>query len=260
MYRSFVFFAIVLLLGLTACEKVIDLDFGTTSSQLVIQGTVFDQPGPYTVRLIRSVDMDAAGVYPFVTGATVTISDNAGHSEQLAEGDSGRYTTSTLRGVPGRTYTLTVKTGGKTYTAVSTMPAPIEIDTAYVGMLYNTDFYQVTVDLKDPSPDSTNYFRFVDFNNGKELGGSYFVIGNDYLNSKPIVHCTLQYTPDMLTHGGAYTVWVESIDETSYTYFNTFNLNNEDSASPSNPETNLSNEALGYFNACAVRKVTVTIP
>ena len=121
MYRSFVFFAIVLLFGLTACEKVIDLDFGTTSSQLVIQGTVFDQPGPYTVRLIRSVDMDAAGVYPFVTGATVTISDHAGHSEQLAEGDSGRYTTSTLRGVPGRTYTLTVKTGGKAYTAVSTM-------------------------------------------------------------------------------------------------------------------------------------------
>lgn len=248
------------MLGFISCEKVIDLDLDTSSSQLVIEGNVYDEPGPYTVRLTRSVDMDAAGIYPYVGGATVTISDDLGHSEQLAESDSGRYLTSNLQGVPGRTYTLTVKTGGKTYVASSRMPNPVEIDTAYVGMLYNTDFYQVTIDLKDPQPDSTNYFRFLDFNNGKAFRGSYFIVGSDYMLNNPIIHCTLQYSPDALTHGGEYTLWVESLDKTVYNYFNMFNQNNENSASPCNPENNISNGALGYFNACAIRKTILPIP
>jgi len=240
----------------TSCEKVIELDLNTSSSQMVIEGNIYDEPGPYTVKISRSVNIDEPSVYPAVKGATVTISDNAGNTQVLAEKDSGVYQTSTLQGVPGRTYTLSVEVDGQIYTAISTMPDGVNIDTLYTVDSGYSGLYQVCVDLTDPA-NTTNYYRLVDFVNGKRL--STIIVANDELSKGKKINGTLMYSEDDMKSGDTYTLWLESIDKGVYNYFNTASTNGQDSASPSNPDTNISNGALGYFNACSVRKKSIVI-
>ena len=58
------FFAIVLIIIFSSCEKVIELNLNTTSTHIIIQGNIFDQTGPYTVKISKSVNFDEANEYP----------------------------------------------------------------------------------------------------------------------------------------------------------------------------------------------------
>src|ERR1035437_4626933 len=98
----------------SSCQKVIQLKLSTSPSLIVIQGNVYDQPGPYTINITKSVSFDQSNVYPTVTDAAVTISDNVGNTEVLKETAPGNYSTSALQGVPGRTYNLSVTINGQT--------------------------------------------------------------------------------------------------------------------------------------------------
>ena len=51
-----------------SCQKVIQLELNTSSSQIVIQGNVYDQACPDTVKISKSVNFDQSNVYPAVTG------------------------------------------------------------------------------------------------------------------------------------------------------------------------------------------------
>jgi hypothetical protein len=246
-----------LLSVLTACEEVVSIDYKTSSSQIVIEGNIYDEAGPYTIRISKSVAMDDPSIYPPVTGATVTINDHAGNAEVLAETDSGIYQTSTLQGIPGRTYTLTVSTGGQTYTANSTMPSAVEIDTIYSSKIDGTEMHQINVNFTDPA-DTKNYYRLVDIVNGKSLGND--LVASDELSQGKKIEGTLVYGKDDLKVGDTFTLWLETVDKGVYTYFNTANLSDQNSATPANPISNISNKALGYFNACALRKKSIVIP
>jgi len=62
------------------------------------------------------------------------ISDNAGNRDTLTEipVGSGTYLTHTIQGVIGRTYTLDIKNEGKDYTAISTIPTPVILDSIFI--------------------------------------------------------------------------------------------------------------------------------
>jgi|WetSurMetagenome_2_1015567.scaffolds.fasta_scaffold240970_1 hypothetical protein len=257
MTKYTILLSVLLLSVLTACEEVISIDYKTSSSQVVIEGNVYDETGPYTINISKSVAIDDPSTYPPVTGATVTISDNAGNAETLAETSSGIYQTSTLQGTPGRTYTLTVTADGQTYIANSTMPAAVEIDSLYSSKMGDTEIHQVNIDLTDPA-DIQNYYRLVDVVNGKSLGND--LIANDELSQGKEIKGTLFYNEEDLKAGDILTIWLETIDKGVYTYFNTASLSNQNSATPANPKSNISNKALGYFNACSVRKKSIVIP
>ncbi|MBK8582689.1 MAG: DUF4249 domain-containing protein [Flavobacteriales bacterium] len=112
----------------SSCEKVIDLPVADATPHLVVEGNVFDGPGPFTVHLTRTASFCNSDAPPSVQGAHVRISDSDGNSEDLIEGANGIYTASALTGIPGRRYFLDVESEGKTYTASNTMPEPDPID------------------------------------------------------------------------------------------------------------------------------------
>jgi hypothetical protein len=62
-----------------------------------------------------------------------------------------------------------------------------------------------------------------------------------------------------LLKGDSVTVWLETVDPGIYKYFRSAGSEGGASASPANPASNISNGALGYFNACAVRKISATL-
>ncbi|HBX52576.1 MAG: hypothetical protein A2W98_10030 [Bacteroidetes bacterium GWF2_33_38] len=246
----------VLIIVFSSCQKVINLDLNSASPQIVIEGNVYDQSGPYLVKISQTVNFDESNVYSPVTGAIVEISDNDGNSEILTEPSSGSYITSALQGVSGRTYTLTVISKGKTYTASSTMPNPVNIDSIYLEKNMFGNEKIVSVNFTDPV-NISNYYHLIEFiNNGRQTG---FNVTDDNLNQGEIISYSFMSAGNVskLETGDNVTVWLESIDENVYEYFRTAGRDGGQSSSPSNPTSNISNGALGYFNACSVRTISI---
>jgi hypothetical protein len=257
--KTYIIYIINLFVIITiySCQKVIDVDLNAVSPQIVIEGNIYDRPGPYTVNIFKTVNFSDPNIYPPVSGAFVQISDDAGNSEVLSEAASGTYTCSTLGGKSGRTYTLTVRTSEQTYTAISSMPDPIEIDSIYIEKTILGDEKLVSLKFKDPAG-IDNYYRLIEFKNGIRQKG--FEVSNDKLSlNGTITYSIYQNTDSTLNSGDKVTVWLESIDNNMYDYFRTA-ADDGESASPSNPISNISNGALGYFNACAVRTKDIIVP
>jgi hypothetical protein len=250
---------IVAAMLLSSCERVIDLKLNASSSQIVIAGNVYDQIGPYFVQISKSVNFDQSNSYPAVSGATVIISDNTGNIDTLTESLPGIYKTSSLKGVPGRTYQLSVYAQGKRYTAVSTMPPPVRMDSIYFSRSIFGNEEQITVDFVDPS-NTDNYYRLIGFIN--DLQESDISILSDQLfQGKSISYSMMARDSDSpFKKGDKVAVWLESIDKNVFEYFRTAGREGGQSASPANPTSNISNGALGYFNACAVRKKSIVYP
>ena len=258
-YISFLITLIALSGILSSCKKVVQLNLNTSSPRIVIQGDIYDHQGPYTIQITRSVNFYEPSAYPAVSGATVIISDNGGNSEQLREASPGLYLTSTTRGIPGRTYTLVVKIDGQIYTATSTMPVAVEIESIYFQKsLFGNDIFPA-ISFADPS-NINNYYRLVYFINNKQQ--SDINVTDDKLNAGQTINYVIRPldTDNKLKSGDVVTIWLETIDNGVYEYFRTAGREGGQSASPANPTSNISNGVLGYFNACSARQLSALIP
>jgi hypothetical protein len=126
----------------------------------VIEGMITDGPGPYTIRITHSTAIQNMAIKP-ITGAQVTISDDMGVSEVLSETEPGIYMTSPsgIRGQIGRSYQVTVETGGKKFQSQPELIAePAGIDTIFTrpekhsvtdGYVDGLQFYVNTEPISD---------------------------------------------------------------------------------------------------------------
>ncbi|MGD0340412.1 MAG: DUF4249 domain-containing protein [Bacteroidales bacterium] len=265
-----VYFTIILavIYGLTSCQKVISIDLNSASTQLVVEANISDQPGPYYVKLSKTVNFSDITEIPAVTGAIVEISDSSGNEETLTELKNGIYQASTLKGIPGHKYTLTIKTEGQTYRSVSEMPYPvgnlnlelksvIEYEHSFGGSSSDQSLhYVVNFGINDPE-EYKNYYRFLVYHKNREIS-SRRVFDDQFHNGKLIEdEFILRDTVDF-NQGDTIKIELQNIDEGTYNFFRTLREGAGGmsflSASPSNPISNISNDGLGYFNACSVIK------
>jgi len=171
----------------------------------------------------------------------------------LAETAAGIYKTSAMRGVPGRTYTLSAIVDGITYTAVSTMPVKVPYDSlglkevaAFDGpQLYPTVFY------RDPAG-TGNYYRAVRYVNNIP-DGELYIESDEFIDGKAR-EAILFNGPDddeELLPGDVVSVEMQCIDKQMYEYLLEREEadGNSQSAAPANPTGNISNGGLGYFSA-----------
>jgi hypothetical protein len=239
-----------------SCTQVIDLPVVFDGPRIVIQGNVYDMPGPYTVYVSQTVPLDSAVRTQPVAGASVQISDNAGHTDVLTETAPGTYTTSTMQGQAGLSYTLTVTAGGQTYASTSTMPPAVDIDSLWFsGGWFDNEIF-VTAAFRDP-PGTGNCYRLMEYIN-KELQDE-FNVANDRLSDGGTIRYSIWNNRDRMKPGRVITVWLETIDKAVYKYFSTSGRDNLQSAAPANPVSNISNGALGYFSAASVRTKAIMV-
>lgn len=128
MKRALILFFLIVLSG---CIDPIKLEIDEGAGTLVVDGLITDQPGPYTIKVSRSINFDNSRqlrVYAVPeSGAILRITDNTGFSETLVERKPGEYETLALQGSVGKSYQLTIQTSnGESYVSGSeTMyPAP----------------------------------------------------------------------------------------------------------------------------------------
>jgi hypothetical protein len=246
-----------------SCEKVVDIDLNSSSPRIVIEGSISDQAGPYVVTLSQTVNFDETNVFPPMSGANIVLSDNVGNSESLIETLPGIYKTSSMRGLPGRTYTLAVTADGQEYIAVSTMPNPVRIDylTVQDQNFGRNQMKVINVQFRDPH-DIKNYYRFVEVKNKVEQ--KFIFLYDDRVQDGSAITSSLFADEDTLQTGDTVIVWLQCIDKGVFDYFRTMRQasggGGPQAASPANPLSNFTNGALGYFNAYAVRGDRIIIP
>jgi len=152
----------IIWLLLDACVDPFTIKSSNAGEQLVVDGMITDQPGPYTVKLYTTKSLDTQlDQVNWVKGARVSITDDAGNTENLTEISSGIYQTSEsgIQGQVGRTYTLHVTTSqGHAYTSAAEKLLPVgEINNVYYS------FKQVEDPTKTDYLDTKNGFEiFVD--------------------------------------------------------------------------------------------------
>ena len=245
------------LLGLftiLACKKIIQVDLADVKPRIVIEGNITDGPGPYQVLLSQTVNFSANNTFPPVTGATVTITDsNAGKTEQLTEVDSGVYLSLALTGRPLHTYKLVVVAGGQQYTASSTMPLPVQLDSVTLeGAVTINNQKEITavVNFQDP-PGVPNYYQFTETVDGRVIPDIF--VFDDRLSDGRYIQDPLFNDSSYLQIGDTLQVTMNCVDQNTYNYFyelaNVVSSNGLQSTTPTNPTSSISNGALGYFSA-----------
>ncbi len=119
---------------LTSCEDVIDLKTETGPAQLVVDGWITDQAGPQAIRLTLSAAYFNNSPATPVTGAEVTVTDDAGTTfpfRYITEKKIYQWTPpqdSVKLARIGRTYTLTIRYEGEEYIAINQIKRVPTID------------------------------------------------------------------------------------------------------------------------------------
>jgi Domain of unknown function (DUF4249) len=142
---------------ISSCIDRINIDVPDYyTSQLVVDGMITDEPGPYTIKLSRSTSPEKFFLKfaKPVEGAKITLVDDIGTSEVLTENQPGIYQTKAdvMQGVIGRSYSIKIETkDGNVYQSTPDTMKPVgDLDSLY----YEPESYQ-------PLNDQTRYgFRF----------------------------------------------------------------------------------------------------
>lgn len=248
----------------TSCEKKVDLKYKSNQSNIIIEGNITNETGPYFVKITKSIALKETGAYPTIDNAIVTISDDAGNSETLTSQGNGAYRTTTIQGVEGRTYTLTVKTENHIYTAQSTMPQRVPFDSIKVEEIVftgETEYNLIPV-YNDPVTKG-NHYRFVLSVNGKLINQQ--LVQNDEVKNGVVNTLRLEINDDDLKikSGDQVNIQMQCVDKNVGLYYKTLALMADSGpgggTTPNNPPGNLSNGALGIFSAHTADTKSITI-
>jgi hypothetical protein len=244
----------------TSCEKVIDIDLNDSESKVVIEGIVTDEPGPYTVKITKSINFDQSNTFPGVTNSEVIINDDLGNVDTLVESSPGIYQTTNLVGKPGHTYYLNIKNSdGKKFSSSCYMPLKVNLDSVRVDSINFGGSYSITLYPQFLDPIGIrNYYRFKLKKNDEAINSIY--LQDDQFSDGLVMLQPLIDPEADIKYGDLVTVEMLCIDKPINLYWFSLDLNvSEQSATPANPVSNINGGALGYFSAQTRQVRTVQI-
>lgn len=251
---------LVILMTMSGCVDVIDLDLDDSVGMVVIDGRV-PQDRIAEVKITNSIPVKSVNEFPPITDAVVEITDiTTGETEGLVQSFPGIYKTTLLTGTPGHTYQMTVKIGDDIFSATSQMPYLVKLDdlTAETAQRFGSDeTYRLIASYNDPDTPGNNY-RYVVYQN--EIQSQWIFVRNDSFTNGNHVDQSI-FNPEIkITAGDQVRVEMQCIDDAVFNYFNGLMLLNSDRGiSPTNPTTNISGGALGYFSAYTSSELSLSI-
>ncbi len=250
--------AMIAALITSACRKDIHLNLQNASGLLVVEGNINDQPGPYLIQLSRTVTFyDQDTIVP-VSGAAISVTDNAGNYDSLIEVTPGYYYTTSLTGTVGRTYHMHARVDGKDYDATGTMQPAVPIDSIGINGSIFSGNPRGFIQFDDPAG-VVNYYRtilylyqYVDAGATatQHVKQHKVTVLNDRLNDGLTVQSNVRADYG-IDQGDTLQVELDVIEKSVYDYWYTVNnsTTSSNTAAPANPPSNISNGALGYFSA-----------
>lgn len=260
-----IFLIIISLFLVISCEREINLNLEDQSGNVVIEANVTDQAGSYSVRITKSVSFTQSNTYPGIENAQVTLSDNLGQTENLQHIGNGIYQTSSFQGQSGRIYTLKVKAEGKEYISQSKMPETVEfqgLEQDSFMVAGETNYTLLPIFVDPPVLGNRYLFSYLVNDNPKKYFSEFSDnVNNGLPNQRPLILPNDDKEVKVKV-GDKITVEMQCIDDAVYTFYSALlqlSGGGGGGVTPTNPPSNISNGALGYFSAHTVSVKTIVI-
>jgi hypothetical protein len=247
---------------LASCEKVINIDLNKAAPKYVIEAEMFEGRQPVKIKVSLSTDYYGRDTQKQVNDAVVRLqlpNDSFITATSLGE---GYYQIPEVHAQIGETYRLTVTVGNNTFTSKTTVPRPIPIDSMYATFRkadFQDEGYEVTGVVEDIKGEG-NYYRQLQTLNGvpKDKVDNLVVFDDKFNDGKEI----LLESFDRYKKGDVVDYELRTMDSAAYEFYYTLNetLNNgEGGPAPSNPISNISGGALGYFACFGVTRNSIVV-
>ena len=261
-----------------SCEETTQLDLRQAPSRIVIEGLVTNKPNYQGVTISRSTQFYDTGEAPPVVDATVWVMDDTNtdfsfvHNPRNHPDSAGIYLPENgFTGQIGRTYTLKVEVDGESYEASDKLVSVTTIDS--LKFRINKDqqedphepgkIYELLIFAREPQ-DENNFYLFKYYRNDS------LVVYNStdiYYSDDELLGEKIDGIPSgvYFAQGDKARLEVYSLSRQGYVFYNDLStiLNNDGGGMfgpiPAPPRTNLSNDALGFFQVSAVEDRTVII-
>lgn len=238
------------ILLLSSCEKIIDIDLKEAEPVLVVEGNISDESELQNIYLSKTVPFGADNNPVRVSGALVTVKEDNIKIYNFTELTPGHYG-ATFKGKVGSTYELGIDFEGKTYSAISTMPQQVTLDSVSITQVefFNEKRKLIKVHFQDPESTADAYRYIVSINNTKL---KEFFVDNDRFNNGQYINRTINTDEPEIVTGDVITLDFQTIDLINYRYFYSLSQilgGGGPPVAPSNPDSNISNGAQGYFSA-----------
>jgi len=257
---------LVLTLALSACTDVIEIDLNSSNPKFVIEGKISNRVGDCAIKITKTTDFFNPDFPPPVQDAEVFIYDDLGDTLTLLETFPGVYTHPIARAVTGRTYTLSIRAEGQTFSAQSIMPVLVPLDSVSQQLAIRQvpgkdPNYNLVAHFQDPEGTGNRYRMRV-------FKGSFLEDNNPVQSDESLIKdgsaVTLPMRGVNYKAGESALLELWCVDPVLYQYFSTLQNSNTApgqgiSAAPGNPLSNLSNGALGYFGAVQITTKSLEI-
>ena len=259
---------------LASCKEKFDLPIEKQDRKIVVDATLTNEKKAHTVKVYHSTDYYRSEPMEPVTGAQVTLSDGSS-TVTLTEEEPGIYRTAPdYEGVSGRMYTLTIAYEGKTYTASSYMYSALPMDSIAFEKAYQPidpgvildpekSYYNVRIWCQEPG-NERNFYTGDVMKNGVMLTDTISkkevmddcIVNGSYLDGYRVTQ--IEAVP-----GDNVTFILSSICEQYFRFMYSV-LQSQAGGSPfagppANLPSNFEGGALGFFNVCAVSKLSGTV-
>jgi hypothetical protein len=250
-------------MALSSCEEVIDIDLNNAEPKLVVDGWIYNTPGPYKIKLSKSTNYFDNEKPPVAENALVIVSENEILFDTLKMTKPGVYETQKiLQGKVGATYQLKVFYNDEIYESIATMKPLAALDSITYryepGSIFRDEGYYITVHFQDP-PTIGDYCRWKFYLNDIIYKPDNLLYASDELFNGNYISFEFRYDFDFND-----TIRVEmfSIEKNMHEYLSGLdeqeNTGDLFDTPPGNAKGNISNGGLGYFGASA-KTVTETI-
>lgn len=261
--------AVLSLLVIQSCKKEIDFDYNEITPVVVVEGRISNEGTKIFITKSRSMTDSVKS--RCLTGAVVTISINGVDNKVDYDSSAGCYC-STLKGVPGQTYQLSIDFEGNHYEATSTMPQPSAIlSTEFLWQpVLQERLLAYEIWATDPEPQERNYYWYrmdrtwhhhhfegkvytepyrwgVFDNRGCPPGKIYRDVM--CMSEKAAEEDEEENWKGILYEGDTVTFQLMNIDKATYEYFTSLRAGQSGGA---NPRSNISGGCQGYFTACTI--------
>lgn len=251
---------------LSSCTELIDIKLDDSEVRLVIEGEITNEPARHAVKITRSANYFSNEPAPGVTGAIVSITDGE-NSHILIEEEPGLYLTEPdVFGTPGKTYQLTVLTGGMEYTATTEMKQVMPIDSIqFRRSVRDEKNYEVLLYAQEPTAPGDHYM-WKSYKNDSLLTDSIskvIFLNDDLINGRYLNGLIVQQIEAI--PGDEITLEMLAVPQEYYQFVLTLMIESRwrggpFDGPPANIQGNISNGALGFFVAYSQTRNKRTIP
>lgn len=264
MKNILILFSLIILSA--SCEDVIEINLNNMEPKLVIEGVINDSDNQCIIKLSKTTDYFNPKTNPAVSDAVVTLTENGDTIASFTEIEPGTYSGKNVRTKSNINYTLYIVSEGETYKANAIIPQKVNIDSLTCtynpqSIIYEVG-YVVSCHFSDPG-EFRNFYRLKTYKISDRTHAKYSkdLYDDDLFNGNNV---KLPWSYEVYQQSDTVVVELYTLDVQTYDYYKTlFSISGGadmmSPTTPANPNTNISNGALGYFGAYTISRDTIII-